>query len=408
MSSKRRERVERGVYRRPDGRLEIGFRDASGRQRWRAVDGGIKAARKALDIERAKRATGEQTAANPRLTFEAAANLWWESKAPDLRPASVAIYSAHLRHLRRHFGKTRLTAIGSGSVVVWLARAKREGTAPRSLRKRLAILGAIFNYATRHLGHTGPNPVRALEASERPKLDESEPRRTLTDEEVAKMIAALPEQHRLLFSLLAETGARKSEVAGLVWGDLDLDAMEVHIRKQLAPRSEERIEVKTRNSRRTIVITSDMTRRLREHYLASGRPDPDALVFRRPNGLTYNQSSIGAAMTLACSRAGIDGVSPHNLRHTHASKLIAAGWDVAEVAARLGDTVATVLTTYVHEWDAARRRNDQRDRLATLYGSGMEATQRDAPRPLSGADALYAPDLRIIRDVARSSATGQH
>jgi hypothetical protein len=46
MSAKRRTRVEPGIYRRPDGRLEIGYRDATGKQRWRVVDGGIKLARK--------------------------------------------------------------------------------------------------------------------------------------------------------------------------------------------------------------------------------------------------------------------------------------------------------------------------------------------------------------------------
>ena len=36
----RRVRVERNLYRRPTGVLEVGFKDASGIQRWRTVDGG--------------------------------------------------------------------------------------------------------------------------------------------------------------------------------------------------------------------------------------------------------------------------------------------------------------------------------------------------------------------------------
>lgn len=71
MSTKRRERVEPGIYRRPDGRFEIGWRDASGKQRWRAVTGGIKAARAELAAEHARRASGGLVAP-PRLTFQAA------------------------------------------------------------------------------------------------------------------------------------------------------------------------------------------------------------------------------------------------------------------------------------------------------------------------------------------------
>ena len=45
----RRVSVERGIYRRSTGVLEVGFKDETGRQRWRTVDGGILAARKVRD-----------------------------------------------------------------------------------------------------------------------------------------------------------------------------------------------------------------------------------------------------------------------------------------------------------------------------------------------------------------------
>jgi hypothetical protein len=45
----RRTHVERNIYRRSTGVLEVGFKDASGIQRWRTVDGGIMAARKLRD-----------------------------------------------------------------------------------------------------------------------------------------------------------------------------------------------------------------------------------------------------------------------------------------------------------------------------------------------------------------------
>jgi len=47
--SARRVRVERGIYRRSTGVLEVGFKDETGRQRWRTVEGGILAARKVRD-----------------------------------------------------------------------------------------------------------------------------------------------------------------------------------------------------------------------------------------------------------------------------------------------------------------------------------------------------------------------
>ena len=66
----RRQRVEPGIYTRTDagGRdvFEIGFRDAQGKQRWRRVHGGIKAARAALAVEHSARSRGVRVAADPR------------------------------------------------------------------------------------------------------------------------------------------------------------------------------------------------------------------------------------------------------------------------------------------------------------------------------------------------------
>ncbi len=59
----------------------------------------------------------------------------------------------------------------------------------------------------------------------------------------------------------------------------------------------------------------------------------------------------------------------HNHRHSHGSALIAAGWDIEEVSARLGHAnVSTTARIYVHEYDAARRSQHRRDRLSQMYG----------------------------------------
>jgi integrase len=64
----------------------------------------------------------------------------------------------------------------------------------------------------------------------------------------------------------------------------------------------------------------------------------------------------------------------HSLRHSRASALIAAGWDIEEVSARLGDAnVATTQRTYVHAFDTARRSADRRHRLAGLYADAHVA-----------------------------------
>jgi integrase len=80
-------------------------------------------------------------------------------------------------------------------------------------------------------------------------------------------------------------------------------------------------------------------------------------------------------------------VRDHFLRHTHGSQLIAAGWDVAAVAARLGDSIQTVMTTYAHEFDAKRREGEQREQLAALAPMAAPGGTERAVRAVAAASA---------------------
>jgi hypothetical protein len=88
----RRVCVERNVYRRPSGVYEVGFKDPTGRQRWRTVDGGVTAARAVRDALLSQRARGERVANSGRLRFGDAAARWLDGPVVDLRPATQSCY----------------------------------------------------------------------------------------------------------------------------------------------------------------------------------------------------------------------------------------------------------------------------------------------------------------------------
>ena len=90
----RRVRVERAIYRRSTGVLEVCFRDEDGRLRWRTVEGGILAARKLRDEFAARRARGESVAPNPKLRFGEAADRWLNGPVLDLRDTTQVKYRA--------------------------------------------------------------------------------------------------------------------------------------------------------------------------------------------------------------------------------------------------------------------------------------------------------------------------
>src|SRR5690348_4674089 len=124
----RRVRVERNIYRRPTGVLEIGFKDASGIQRWRTVDGGIMAARKLRDEMLARRGRGETVAPDSRLRFGEAAELWLAGPVLDLRVTTQAGYrSAVEQHLARRFGNRRFDSITADELAALVRDMRQQG-----------------------------------------------------------------------------------------------------------------------------------------------------------------------------------------------------------------------------------------------------------------------------------------
>lgn len=128
----RRVRVERNIYRRATGALEVGFKDASGIQRWRTVDGGIMAARKLRDELLARRGRGETVALDSRLRFGEAAELWLAGPVQDLRTTTQAGYrSAVEQHLARRYRNRRLDSIIADDLAAWSVTCGSEARVRR-------------------------------------------------------------------------------------------------------------------------------------------------------------------------------------------------------------------------------------------------------------------------------------
>jgi integrase len=264
-----------------------------------------------------------------------------------LRPATQSAYGAGLSHLRRRFGRARMADIGPADVAAFIAEQQRAGLKGWTIRGQITVLSSIFTYAARHLGLVGVNPVSLLDRVERPSSDDERPKRVLSPGELRRLLDAVDEPSRLVFELAAETGGRLAEVLGLVWGEVDLDEQTVCFTHQLDRHGS---GCNSRRSARGVASRSRQRscRKLRAAQVAAVRSGPHDLVFVSRNLTGHDHHNIGGrVLARAVKRAGLDAVERdgrvvehaptfHSLRHTHGSALIAAGWDIEEVSARLG------------------------------------------------------------------------
>jgi excisionase family DNA binding protein len=234
---RRHVRVESNIYRRASGAYEVGFRDASGKQRWRTIRGGITAARAARNELLAQRGRGERPEARTRLRFLEAAEEWLEGPVRDLRPRTDECYrNAVNTHLLPRFGTRRLDAISPDDLAALVRELRAAGLSESTIVIALGVVNRIYRFAARRLNWHGTNPVSVMLSSERPKPAQSKRRRIFEGAELEQTIAAAAEPYRTLFTLAALTGARVSELLGLTWTDVriaDLDDAEIEFAWQV-------------------------------------------------------------------------------------------------------------------------------------------------------------------------------
>lgn len=350
-----RRRLEPGIFERVDaagGRLglEIYFKDAAGKPRRRAVDGDIHAARDALAEARTRRVKRESEPADVRTTVAAVIGSYRKTVLPTLRPKSRVVYSSALDRAGKQFGKRRISSIELTDVRQWVANMADDELKANTIHKYYAVLRAVFTFAHRDLKI--PVTFPALDAKELPDPeDDQREHRILTDDELKAILAELDIAAARYFRLLAETGLRASE--GLAVAPETIRGTTLNVRRQRGG-GDKLVPLKSRQSKRDIEITRGLAAEVK---LANGFPHE-----------TYR--TMLRAWTAAVDQSGIERPHPviHDLRHTHCSRLIRAGWDPVEIARRLGDRVETILRVYAGEFDAKRRSVERQAALEQMYG----------------------------------------
>jgi integrase-like protein len=97
----------------------------------------------------------------------------------------------------------------------------------------------------------------------------------------------------------------------------------------------------------------------------------------------------------------------HSLRHSHGSALIAEGWDLEEVSARLGHRDVTVTARiYVHAYESSKRSAARSARLEAMYGDSSPASNVRATDG-STAQQTATPEVAEVRSLAAKRSSEQ-
>ncbi len=362
--------------------------------------------------------------------FHEFASAWFEAIRDELRPNTVLDYEWQLRvHLLPFFKDHRLSQItvsevdryretkvsearaieattgGRGKPIMdeyvdrrgCKRRRRRRPLSAVSINKTITRLGQILEVAVeRELIPRNPAKV----GGKRRRLRAAKPTRAYLDraEQIAALFHAAGEldrearsngqiARRALLATLTFAGLRISELLDLEWRDVDLAAGRLRVRHS-----------KTDAGSRYVDLLPVLRDELSAHKAANATAAPDAYVFpsaagTRQDGGRVRVRVLNRAIERANKQLAADqqtplpeGLTPHALRRTCASVLVALGKDPRYVMAQLGHTDPT-LTLGIYA-QAMTANDDDRERLRLLVeGSDLAVGGTEsgisAPEPVA-------------------------
>ncbi len=267
---------------------------------------------------------------------------------------TLEAYRSDLLQFGRFLEKRELSAVEvtGGEVSDFLAEladgSGRGSASPATVHRKTACLRSFYRHLRRE-GVRDSDPTAALSA---PRRGQRLPH-VLTRGDVRKLLEqpkgteppAL--RDRALLEVMYASGLRASEAIGLELADVDLEAQIVRARGK---GSKERLVPMGREAVTALRI-----------YLERGRPrmvsDGAATVFVNFRGTALTRQGLYKIVQRHARGAGLaDRMSPHTLRHTFATHLLAGGCDLRSVQEMLGH--ADVATTQVYTHLSSERLKD--------------------------------------------------
>ena len=305
---------------------------------------------------------------------------WVEYKEHEgIKPNTVQTYRESVRlYIVPYLGKLKLEKLRPLDIEHMLSKMRKAGkSASRCAYTRLVLKMALQQGVRWQM-----LPRNVAEAVRPPKVERKD-MQVWTPQQVATFLDTA-QAHRMYtaFYLALMTGMRRGELMGLKWEDIDFERARLTVRNNLVEVQGEGIPgkerggkatvtsrkavlstPKTKNSRRTIVLSPGTVFKLKEHQArqeveqsqAAEAWQNEGFVFASEVGTHTNPDALSNLYGKLLKEADVPRIRFHDLRHTAASLMILRGIPPKTVSERLGHAdVAFTLRTYTHLYDEQR------------------------------------------------------
>jgi integrase len=264
-----------------------------------------------------------------------------EEHLPRKRESTRTEYERMLRlHIGPHFGPHAKVAEIRFEAVDALHRKITKAGSSYAANRTIAVLSKMFGLAQRW-GMCETNPVKGIERN-----TEYGRRRYLSGDELVRLTTALAKhpdkQAADIVRLLLLTGARRGEVLGMRWADVDLTEG-VWSKLPSSTKQKEHHQVPLSAPARQLLSEIREQQAGKRHVLPT-------FVFPG-TGKTGHRAQLKTDWAQLCKAAGITGLRIHDLRHSYASQLASGGASLPLIGALLGHSNPATTARYSHLFD---------------------------------------------------------
>jgi integrase len=243
------------------------------------------------------------------------------------------------------------------------------GLSAKTVHHHYNMLLLIFGYAKKNK-LIAENPMDDIKAPKK----EKKPVDAFTKEQAQQFLQALDGTEldfRCMMLLLLTTGLRRGELCGLQWRDFDFEKGTVSVNRSVTYTPETGVTVgtpKTQNGFRTIPMMATVLAAITEFRETTQNTEEEAYVFpsKEDSFAPRMPESVTRRLKRFVVKNELPDFSPHDLRHSCATLLLANGADVKSVQMILGHADASTTLDYYVRADLSQMRTAT-DKFAAAF-----------------------------------------
>ena len=280
---------------------------------------------------------------------------WFKIKKNSINFQTADTYQSFIvNRIIPSIGYVSLSALSPIHLQSYVNKLKEEGLASSTIKKIYNIIKGSLDYAV-NMELLPSNPIKKIQLPKDKKKEMS-----VWDVPEIKAFLTVAKKDRLYiaFHLAITTGMRRGEILGIRWKDIDFDRGVLYVRQTLSKDGKQfLVGAKTESGVRSIKLSNESLTTLVTHKVSISKDklksgpnylDHD-LVVCTSKGTPVNPNNLKRSYCKLLKEAEVPEIRFHDLRHTHATMLLAQGISAKVISERLGHSnIKTTLDIYSH------------------------------------------------------------